>query len=193
MFGQWPWFVIPSLLGKLSWQPCSQLKGEEHATLEKPPSHRLFDSNILSPVLQQRKEAQEAKKAAASASTNSVGAADILTGFANLTTALRAPAPAPPAVALPYPFTPQAVGAPPALSLTLLPANRIAGLSLALEDFCSQYLVDDIVRQKLSDEGYKTSHHLQYATVQELKEAGFRIGEIASLKDAFARWSLPSS
>ena len=192
MFGQWPWFVVPSLFGKLSWLLCSQLKGEEHATLEKPPSHYLFDSSILSPALQQRKESQEAKKAAASASTNSVGAADILTGFANLATALRAPAPAPP-VALPYPFTPQAIGAPPALSLTLLPANRVAGLSLSLEDFCCQYLVDDIVRQKLSDEGYKTSHHLQYAAVQELKEAGFRIGEIASLKDAFARWSLPSS
>jgi hypothetical protein len=42
------------------------------------------------------------------------------------------------------------------------------------------------VHQKLFEEGYKTSHHLQYATMSELKEAGFRIGEIASLKDAFA-------
>ena len=47
------------------------------------------------------------------------------------------------------------------------------------------------MRQKLFDEGYKTSHHLQYATVSELKEAGFKIGQIVSLKDAFARWSIP--
>jgi hypothetical protein len=165
----------------------SQLKGEEHATLEKPPSHCLFNSNILSPVLQQRKEVQEAKKAATS--TNSVGAADILSGFANLATALHAPAP-PLVTAQPYPFAPQAMGASSAPLLALLPANRTAGPSLALEDFCSQYQVDDTVRQKLSDEGYKTLHHLQYAMVQELKKAGFQIGEIASLKDTFTRWSL---
>ena len=42
-----------------------------------------------------------------------------------------------------------------------------------------------------SKKGYKTSHHLQYAMVSELKEARFRIGEIASLKDTFAHWSIP--
>jgi hypothetical protein len=72
-----------------------------------------------------------------------------------------------------------------------LPVNRTIGPSLDLEDFCLQFGVDISVYQKLSNEGYKTSHHLQYATVSELKEAGFRIGEIASLKDAIARWSLP--
>lgn len=123
------------------------------------------------------------------ASTGAVGAADILTGFATLATALRAPAPAP--APPPYPFMPHNISIPPA-SLSLLPIAHTAGPSLALEDFCSQYQVDLAVRQKLFDEGYKTSHHLQYATVSELKEAGFRIGEIASLKDAFARWSIPS-
>jgi hypothetical protein len=118
--------------------------------------------------------------------TGTVGAADILTGFATLATALRAPAPGPP----PYPFVPHNAGAPSA-PLSLLPLARTAGPSLTLEDFCSQYQVDLGVRKKLYDEGYKTSHHLQYATVSELKEAGFRIGEIASLKDAFARWSIP--
>ena len=85
---------------------------------------------------------------------------------------------------------PHNAGAPP-VSLSLLPLARTAGPSLTLEDFCSQYQVDLGVRQKLFEEGYKTSHHLQYATVSELKEAGFRIGEIASLKGAFARWSIP--
>jgi hypothetical protein len=118
-----------------------------------------------------------------------VGAADILTSFAMLATALRAPAPAP--APPPYPFMLHNIGIPPA-SLSLLPIARATGPSLALEDFCSQYQVDLTVHQKLFDEGYKTSHHLQYATVSELKEAGFRIGEIASLKDAFARWSIPS-
>jgi hypothetical protein len=134
---------------------------------------------------------QEAQKAAVSTSTNSVGAADILSGFANFATSLRTPAPLPLVAAQPYSFAAQTMGAPSAPSLTLLPANRTAGSLLTLEDFCSLYQVDDAVRQKLSDEGYKTSSHLQYAMVQELKETGFRIGEIASLKDACARWSLP--
>ena len=85
---------------------------------------------------------------------------------------------------------PHDIAAPPVL-LSLLPIARAAGSSLTLEDFCLQYQVDLGVRQKLFDEGYKTSHHLQYATVSELKEAGFKIGQIASLKDAFARWSIP--
>jgi hypothetical protein len=85
---------------------------------------------------------------------------------------------------------PHDIAAPP-VSLSLLPIARAAGPSLTLEDFCLQYQVDLGVRQKLFDEGYKTSHHLQYATVLELKEAGFKIGQIASLKDAFARWSIP--
>jgi hypothetical protein len=141
---------------------------------------------IISPVLQQWKEAQEARKAAAS--TGAVGAADILTGFATLATALCAPAhaPTPP----PYLFMLHNIGIPPA-SLSLLPIAGTAGPSLTLEDFCSQYQVDLAVHQKLFDEGYKTSHHLQYVTVLELKEAGFRIGEITSLKDAFACWSIP--
>jgi len=99
----------------------SQLKGEEHATLDKPPSHRLFDSNIISPVLWQRKEVQDAKKAATS--TNSVSTANILSGFANLATALHAPAPAPLVTGQPYPFAPQTINASFAPSLVLLPAN----------------------------------------------------------------------
>ena len=79
----------------------------------------------------------------------------------------------------------------PHISSSLLPLARMAGPSLALEDFCSQYQVDLGVHQKLFEEGYKITHHLQYATVSELKEAGFRIGEIASLKDVFAHWSIP--
>lgn len=134
---------------------------------------------------------QEAKRAAASISTSSVGAADILSSFTNFATTLRTPSPLPLAAAQPYSFAVQTMGAPSAPSLTLLPANRKAGSLLTLKDFCYMYQVDDVVCQKLFDEGYKTSSHLQYAMVQELKEAGFRIGEIASLKDACARWSLP--
>jgi hypothetical protein len=162
-----------------------QLKGPEQATLEKPPAHRFFDSTIISPVLQMRKDAKEAKKLT---ENTSAGTSDLLAGFVNLATALRTPAPIP--APHPYPLIPQNNAI--TTSLSLLPVNRTIGPSLDLEGFCLQFGVDISVHQKLSNEGYKTSHHLQYATVSELKEAGFRIGEIASLKDAVARWSLPS-
>lgn len=160
------------------------MKGPEHATLEKPPTHRFFDLTIISPVLQMRKDAKEAKK---STENTSAGTNDLLAGFVNLATALRAPAPI--AAPQPYPIIPQNNHI--TTSLSLLPVNRGIGPSLSLPDFCSHFGVDVLVCQKLSNEGYKTSHHLQYATVPELKDAGFRIGEIASLKDALARWSLP--
>lgn len=159
------------------------MKGVEHATINTPPAHRLFDPNLISPVLRMRKEAQDAKKAT---SSNSINAADILAGIANIATVFRGPV-APPAAVQPSAMSND--NSPP--SLYLLPHNRGAGTLLGLEEFCIQYQVDSMVHQKLDDEGYKTSHHLQYATVAELKETGFRIGQIASLKDAFSRWSIP--
>ena len=124
----------------------------------------------------------------AAALTGTVGAADILTGFVTLATPLRAPAPTPSPPL--YPFMMHIAGARH-ISSSLLPLARMAGPSLTLDDFCSQYQVDFGVHQKLFKKGYKTSHHLQYAMVSELKAARFRIGEIASLKDTFAHWSIP--
>ena len=138
----------------------------------------------LHQVLQMHKDAKEAKKLTENTSAST---SDLLAGFVNLATALWAPAPF--VAPHPYPLIPQINVI--TTSLSLLPADWTIGPSLDLEDFCSQFGVDISVHQKLSNEGYKTSHHLQYATVSELKEVGFRIGEIASLKDAVVRWSLP--
>jgi hypothetical protein len=62
-----------------------QLKGPEQATLKKPPAHRFFDSTIISPVLQMRKDAKEAKKLT---ENTSAGTSDLLASFVNLATAL---------------------------------------------------------------------------------------------------------
>jgi hypothetical protein len=73
----------------------------------------------------------------------------------------------------------------------LLPSSRAIGQYLTLQDFCTQYDITDTVRNKLSDEGYTNSRVLQYIAIEELKEVGFKNGEIASLKDAIIRWSVP--
>src|SRR6202011_3284052 len=59
--------------------------------------------------------------------------------------------------------------------------NAIDRILLALQHYqdCSS---------KLTDEGYTDSHLMQYVSVAELKEAGLKNGEVASLKYAVARW-----
>ena len=74
-----------------------QLKGPEQATLEKPPAHCFFDSTIISPVLQMRKDAKEAKKLT---KNTSAGTSHLPAGFMNLATALRTPTPIP----APHPY-----------------------------------------------------------------------------------------
>jgi hypothetical protein len=55
-----------------------QLKGNQHATLKKPPSHQLFDTAAgMSPVLLQCKAAQDAKVAAAAATSLSTSSLNI--------------------------------------------------------------------------------------------------------------------
>ena len=94
-----------------------QLKGPEQATLKKPPAHHFFDSTIISPVLQMRKDAKEAKKLT---ENTSAGTSDLLAGFVNLATALRTPAPIP--APHPYPLIPQNNAI--TTSLSLLPVIR---------------------------------------------------------------------
>ena len=162
------------------------LKGPEHATVETPPSHRLFDPKKISPVLLQRKAALDAQNAAASSSNSGLGNVTIT----DLVALLRPAAPAMP----PYPYVqPQLAPLPitPASDM-LLPSSHSIGLSAPLAAFCSQYNITDTVQKKLADEGYTDSHLLQYVSVSELKEVGFKNGEIASLKYAVAKWSVPN-
>jgi len=140
---------------------------------------------VISPVLKQRKAAQDARDAAAAVPPPNSG---LNVSILELAALLRPPPVAPP----PYPYVqpqPSSNGAGP--SLMLLPTSRTAGPSMTLQDFCTQYDITDNVCKKLFDEGYTNSRVFQYVAVEELKEVGFKNGEIASLKDAVARWSVP--
>lgn len=163
-----------------------QLKGDSFATIDRPPSHQLFDNaNIMSPVLAQCKAAQDAKNATTSNTSSSVEFT--MSNFLELATILHQPPPS-----FPYP----SMASPPDLaqscfSTMLLPPSRTAGPDLSLQEFCQQYDVSDAVQTKLIDEGYTRSRVLQYVAIADLKEVGLKLGEIASLKDAVARWSVP--
>ena len=96
----------------------------------------------------------------------------------------------------PYPYMQPPLPGPAtntSTPLMLLPPSRAIGPYLTLQDFCTQYDFTNIIRNPLLDEGYTNSRVLQYVTMEELKEAGFKNGEIASLKDAVIRWSIPNA
>jgi hypothetical protein len=170
-------------------RPQNQLKGPEEATIDTPPNHKLFDTKKVSPVLQQRKAALDAQNAAALSSSNS-GIGNI--SIADLVALVRPPAPAMP----PYPYMQQPPPLPPlpatSTSDMLLPPSLSIGPSMPLAAFCVKYNITEVVRTKLDDEGYTDAHLLQYVSIAELKEAGFKNGEIASLRYAVSKWSVPA-
>jgi len=76
-------------------------------------------------------------------------------------------------------------------SVSLIPADRIPGPEFSLDEFCLKYNVTDRVRNKLDENGYSGSHTFQYAAWNDLKEAGLKTGELAQVKHALLRWTLP--
>ena len=161
-------------------RPQNQLKGLEEATIDTPPNH---------PILQQCKAVLNAQNTAASSSSNS-GIRNI--SIADLVVLVCPPAPAMP----PCPYI-QKPPPPPPLPTTstldmLLPPLCSIGPSMPLAAFCLKYNVTEVVWKKLDDEGYTDAHLLQYVSIAELKEAGFKNGEIVSLRYAVSKWSVPT-
>jgi hypothetical protein len=174
------------------------MKGDEYATLEKPPNHKLFSTEkaILSPVLQRRKDAAAKNSGSAAAPGppvfNITIGNDITDLFRGGPSHATAPVPnanyAADAQAKPVP----ALNSPPAReSLTLLPPSHAPGIDMSLADFCALYDLSPGIFQKLIDNDYKTARFLRFLTFPEMKEMGFKLGEIAGLRDAVELWSVP--
>ena len=138
----------------------------------------------MSPVLLQRKAAQDAKAAAAA----SPSASGLNISILELATLIRQPQPHfQPFYPHQYPPAPVAIPGP---SLMLLPTSHGVGPSLSLDEFCKHYDLTTEICEKLRNEGFSGSRPLQYVAIADLKEMGFKYGEIASLKDAVTRWSV---
>ena len=72
----------------------------------------------------------------------------------------------------------------------LLPRLAAPGPRLTLQQFCSEYSLSNAVYHKLDENGYTGSNTISYIQVSELKEMGFKHGEIAAMKDAVRQWIL---
>ena len=154
-----------------------QLKGEETATLEKPPNHKLFDEAQvpLSPVLQRRLEKQNEKR-----NTVPSGSPTINFTLGNELVNLFHPQP-PVAAAAPV---------PPYDHVALLHTSRSPGDDISIDEFCATYGLGEAILNKLQENSYLHARVLRFVTIQDLKDMSFLRGEIASLRDAVEVWSV---
>ncbi|KAI5992525.1 hypothetical protein EDD15DRAFT_2168109 [Pisolithus albus] len=163
---------------------AAMLKGNEHATISKPPNHRLFDAvdargsisqEKLSPVLQ-RCLALESKSNPPQASApviNLTLGSDIL-GFVH-------------AGMGPQTQMPQHRIEP--TNNPLLPATRIPGEDIPIIEFCTRYDLGDTILKKLQENSFRKARSLHFLSIKDLKEMGFVHGEVAELRDAVEQWS----
>jgi hypothetical protein len=194
-------FYIFFIFSLLSYS--KQLKGPDTATLHKPPSHHLFNAlnnNQVGQVnaLLERRARFNAQSAPVAPTMNFN-----LNIPAEVATFLRPqapPGPPPAAVLVDAPALagpardPGPVLQPlPVVSNTtqsmLISSDRLPGPELSLADFCLQYGLTNGISQKLDENGYAGSHTFEYASWDEMRDAGLKSGEIAQLKHAIAKWS----
>jgi hypothetical protein len=161
-----------------------QLKGEEHATLQKPPNHKLFDATkkAISPVLQRRMANQNAAAGSSSAPVFNFTLGNDLLNI------LRPPNPAQEA---PAPVRAQN-NTNTINSDLLLQPSRAPGPDLPIAQFCAEYGLSSQTAEKFAENCYTHARVLRFVAIEELKQMGFRLGEIAGLRDAVERWSIAS-
>ena len=174
-----------------------QMRGEDFASIDHPPNHRLFDydsdTTKLTPLLRKRLEDSKIAHAA------SVAAPTINFSIGKeLVDLLRPALPPPPlqAVAdLPPPVYRDAAPLPVQNNFdidcpTLLQTNRKAGPDMTLEDFCTTYELDDAIKDRFKEHRYKHARMLRYLTTKDMEAMKFWAGEIAEVRDAIDRWSV---
>jgi hypothetical protein len=172
-----------------------QLKGPTIVMLDTQPNHHLFNaiSNNQLGQLSLLLEHHQCGNSTGSATAPVINF-NIPAEFIQIFRPPAAPTATPLATAAAAaPATPIQPLTPPVFlpSGTLIPADRVPGPALSLDDFCKTYLLTDGVRIKLYNNGYSGSHTFQYAEWKDLKlDAGLKAGEIAQLKHAISLWSI---
>ncbi|KAG2345633.1 hypothetical protein BDR05DRAFT_946676 [Suillus weaverae] len=148
-------------------------KEASNATIDKPPNHRLFDPKAISP----------AKTVTEPASSTPVVNITFGNEFASLFklnhTALNT--------------TTSEIGPAPISTCLLIPPLHKPGNDMSIVVSCALYQLDNSITMKFASHSFKEAHLLHYVTFSDLKEMEFKFGEIAALRDAVERWSIPTS
>jgi hypothetical protein len=149
------------------------------------PNNKHFDITSvshISPVLQHCKAEQEAANNQAPAVAPApIFNLSIGNEFANLLCPVQPLAIAP--AAPPFPLS---------MVLSLLESSRSPGLDMPINNFCHLYDLGDDILQKFLNNGYAHSRMLRFVQLAELKDMNFMLGEVAVMKDAVERWSIPA-
>jgi hypothetical protein len=64
---------------------------------------------------------------------------------------------------------------------------------MPISEFCDMYALGPDVLERFASHMYKDARVLRFVTLTDLKEMGFRLGEIAGLQDAMELWSVQRS
>lgn len=88
----------------------------------------------------------------------------------------------PPALPPPIP-APQMTG--------LIPATHEPGSRLDMATFCAVFRLSDAISHRLTDNAYTATHAFAHMEPAELREMGFKAGEIVDLKEAVKEWAVP--
>jgi hypothetical protein len=166
------------------------MKGEEHAALDRPPNHHLFDpkNTKVSPVLRRRLENTKAQQVA------NVAPVINFSFTRDFAEAFRGGGPTIP----PNRDPPPPVYTAPALMQnaydlncpTLLQANQKPGIDMPLDTFCQCYDLDDGIKNRFKEHRYKHARMFCFLTVKDMEGMAFMAGEIAEVRDAIDRWSI---
>jgi hypothetical protein len=72
----------------------------------------------------------------------------------------------------------------------LLQPSRAPGPDLPIAQFCTEYGLSSQTAEKFTENCYMHARVLHFVAIEELKQMGFRLGEIAGLCDVVERWSV---
>ncbi|KAF8119605.1 hypothetical protein EV363DRAFT_1461567 [Boletus edulis] len=167
---------------------AAMLKGPDTAMLDVPPNHDLFQdiSEVFVKTL--------------STSTASLIATGMATNYPNflpelLVQMIQASCTIPPAqssnLEAPRPASPSATGSTTmATQRALFSPDQLKSLGerMAIEDFCDVYKLSKPLKDKLVEQGYNSTHALQYATIDDLIASSLYRGEIAQLHNGITLW-----
>ncbi|KAF8493764.1 hypothetical protein F5888DRAFT_1617725, partial [Russula emetica] len=154
------------------------LKGEDTATLETPPNHKLFNEQQVSPVLLRRLGASKNAAAPAPVVNFSLGneISDLFHPIVCSSTSALGPS-----------------HTPDHNSCYLLLPSHTPGMDRPISEFCDLYALGPDILEKFASHLYKNARVLRFVTLVDLKEMRFRLGEIAGLWDAVELWLVQRS
>lgn len=157
------------------------MKGDDCASLEKPPNHKTFDfapdsaKGKQSPLLQRRAAALNQATPAAMAPVFNFNVPPEL--FDRQPPALVAnSAPPVPALAIPAPNQ-------PLYSWTVWPE-----LVPTIQDFCNTFNLDNVILKIFTKHRFTKVSQLRFIMLSHLQDMQFSIGDIAAFQDALDTW-----